>query len=315
MSRRLQSFLDRHPLAAAVADPLLAAREKFLLGAWLPDSLRVARAFRRSFHRPFPAHDPRTLNEKLSWMKLHVRDPLQTVAADKFAARDWVAARIGPDHLCPLLGVWDRPDQIPFRDLPSAFVLKVNHGSGQNIIVRDKSSLSLPAVRRQLALWLRQNHYALSSEWPYRDIPPKIVAEPLLLSPDGALPFDFKLHCFSGRAEFVQVDISRETRHLRNFYSRDWQLLPFLWCECLPDGAPAWPNGPDVPRPALLPDLLRLAETLAAPWPYVRADFYIHHDRILFGELTFYHGSALEHFFPDSFDLSLASLLPAIPPP
>lgn len=315
MSRRLQSFLDRHPLAAALVDPLLVAREKVLLGSFLPDSVRIARDFRRSFSRTFPADNPQTLNEKLSWMKLHVRDPLQTVAADKFAAREWVADRIGTDHLIPLLGAWDRPSQVPFDTLPSAFVLKVNHGSGQNLIVRDKAALDLPTVRRQLALWLRQNHYALSAEWPYKDIPPKILAEPLLLSPDGTLPLDFKLHCFAGHVEFIQVDIARETRHLRNFYSRDWDLLPFLWCERLPDGSPAWPNGPAVPRPFLLPDLIRLAETLASPWPYVRTDFYLHDNRVLFGELTFYHGSALEHFYPSSFDLTFGHLINLRPNP
>mgnify|MGYP002620804718 CR=1 FL=1 len=40
--------------------------------------------------------------------------------------------------MIPLLGVWDKPEDIDLDSLPNQFVLKVNWGSGQNIIVKDK---------------------------------------------------------------------------------------------------------------------------------------------------------------------------------
>ena len=42
-----------------------------------------------------------------------------------------------------MIGVWDRPEDIDFNILPNQFVLKVNWGSGQNIIVKDKSILNI----------------------------------------------------------------------------------------------------------------------------------------------------------------------------
>lgn len=42
----------------------------------------------------------------------------------------------------PLLGVWDKFEEIDFSKLPNKFVLKANHAAGTNIIVPDKSTLN-----------------------------------------------------------------------------------------------------------------------------------------------------------------------------
>ncbi len=308
----LRRLYATSPLAHALLAPVVRLRESLLLGHFLPARVRISRDFRRVFGRPLPWRNPQTLNEKLNVMKHLVRSPLQRTCADKLAVRDHVARAVGPDRLIPLLATFRRArDVVPEAIPASAFILKVNHGSGQNIVVRDTAAADFPAIRRQLADWMRTSHYALSCEQPYRGIPPRILAETLFLEPGGALPLDYKLHCFAGRAEFIQVDIARETDHRRNFYDRDWNLLPFLWCEWDGD-RPLWPNAPPVPAPppALLAELITIAETLAAPFPYVRVDLYLHAARIYFGELTFYHGSGLERFSPPETDLRLGRLLP-----
>ena len=280
--------------------PLVRARD-WLRDGWRPDRSVVARKFAETFGYPLDWKNPRTLNEKLNWMKLHVRDPLQKVAADKYAVRAHVAAKVGEQYLIPLIRKCDRAEEIRFAELPAAFVLKTNHGSGQNWIVRDKAREDERKVVRQFREWLATNHYAASREWPYKGMPPAIVVEELLLDENGRVPSDFKFHCFGGKVATIQVDLDRETAHRRNFYDLDWHLQPFVWTEWAGD-KPAWPNGRAVARPAALAEMVRVAETLAADFPYARIDLFYCDGKVYFGEITFYHGGAFERFDPPEFD-------------
>ena len=280
--------------------PLVRARN-WLRTGWRSDRCVVERQFRKTFGYPLDWKNPRTLNEKLNWMKLHVRDPLQKIAADKYAVRAHVAAKVGEQCLIPLIRKYDRAEDIRFAELPEAFVLKTNHGSGQNWIVRDQSREDERAVVRQFREWMATSHYAASREWPYKGMKPAIVVEELLLDENGHIPSDFKLHCFGGKVATIQVDLDRETAHRRNFYDRDWNLLPFIWTEW--EGTqPSWPNGRAVPRPEALPEMIRVAETLAADFPYARIDLFYCRGKVYFGEITFYHGGAFERFDPPEFD-------------
>lgn len=281
--------------------PSVRARDWLQRGGWRSDRSAIERQFAQTFGYPLDWAHPRTLNEKLNWMKLHVRDPLQKIAADKFAVREHVKTRVGEKYLIPLIRTYARADEIRFAELPAAFVLKVNHGSGQNWIVRDQSREDERKVVRQFREWLATSHYATSREWPYKGMKPLVVAEQLLLDENGRIPSDFKLHCFGGKVAAIQVDLDRETAHRRNFYDLDWQLQPFIWTEWEGD-RPAWPNGPAVERPATLPEMIRVAETLSADFPYARIDLFCCGGKVYFGEITFYHGGAFERFDPPEYD-------------
>lgn len=280
--------------------PLVRARA-WLQGGWRSDRSVIGRQFARTFGHPLDWDNPRTLNEKLNWMKLHYREPLQRVVVDKYAVRAHVAAKVGVQYLVPLLRKYDRAEDIRLADLPSAFVLKVNHGSGQNWIVRDKAREDERQVVRKFREWMRTNHYAASREWPYKGMKPAIVVEQLLLDENGRIPGDFKLHCFGGKVATIQVDLDRETAHRRNFYDLEWKLQPFIWTEWA-GNKPSWPNGRAVERPAALPEMIRVAETLAADFPYVRIDLYNCREKVYFGEITFYHGGGFERFDPPECD-------------
>ena len=280
--------------------PLVQARE-WLRTGWRPDRDVIAGKFRQTFGYELDWANPRTLNEKLNWMKLNFRDPLQKIAADKFAVREHVKAKIGEKYLIPLIRKYDCAGDLRFAELPTAFVLKVNHGSGQNWIVRDKSKEDERKVVRQFREWMATSHYAASREWPYKDMKPAIVAEELLLDEAGQIPCDFKLHCFGGKVATVQVDLDRETAHRRNFYDLGWKLQPFIWTEWEGD-RPSWSNGRAVERPAALPEMVRVAETLSADFPYARIDLFYCGGKVYFGEITFYHGGAFERFDPPEFD-------------
>jgi hypothetical protein len=100
---------------------------------------------------------PRTLNEKIQWLKLNYRDPLMVQCVDKLAVRDYVTKRGVADILIPLLDSYADADAIPFARLPSSFALKATHGSGWNIICPDKQKLDTRAARAKLARWLAMN--------------------------------------------------------------------------------------------------------------------------------------------------------------
>ena len=126
--------------------------------------------------------NPQTFSEKLQWMKLYYHNPLQTLCADKVKVRDYIKEKIGEEYLVPLIGVYDSADDIDFSTLPDRFVMKVNWGSGQNIIVKDKSKLNIKDAKKRLKNWLKpeSNHYYSGLEWVYKNIPPKIIIEEYL---------------------------------------------------------------------------------------------------------------------------------------
>lgn len=304
----LKQWYNQSGVGFNVLYPLVRLRE-WLRSGWMSDRRFTERRFQQAFGVPLNWVNPQTLNEKMNWMKLHYRVPLQQRVADKWAVREWVKEVAGAQYLIPLHASIDRAQDIHLAGLPDAFVMKVNHGSGQNWIVRDKQLVNERMLQRQFLEWMKLSHYVTSREWPYKDMQPKIVVEQLLLDEEGEIPKDFKFHCFGGRVEVIQVDLDREIAHRRNFYSREWELQPFIWTEW-EGNRPLWPNGKPVSRPKALQSMIQLAEKLSAPFPYVRVDLFLCREQIYFGEMTFYHGSGLERFEPFEYDHKFGALVP-----
>jgi hypothetical protein len=91
--------------------------------------------------------------------------------ADKYLVREWVKERIGEEYLIPLLGVYDKFDDIDFDKLPNQFVIKCNHGSGMNIIVKNKAELNLAEAKAKVDKWMSTNFaFCVGYELHYRDI-------------------------------------------------------------------------------------------------------------------------------------------------
>lgn len=180
---------------------------RFRPGFSLADKKRVIdRQFRETAGYDMDWDNPRTFNQKLQWLKLFNEDPLITKCAGKDTAKVYVAERLGAEYVVPNIGVYDSVDDIPFESLPDAFVLKVNWGSGQNIIVRDKCAADISGIKRKLSTWMRpeSNHYWFSFEFSYRDVVPKIVCEPYLGELDANLTV-YKVFNFKGEPYLIQT--------------------------------------------------------------------------------------------------------------
>ena len=88
--------------------------------------------------------------------------------------------------------------------MPEKFVLKCTHDSGSVLLCRDRKSFSITATRRKLTRSLRRNFYFQAREWCYKDIKPKIIAEPYLTDESGSELKDYKIFCFNGNPEYVE---------------------------------------------------------------------------------------------------------------
>ena len=241
-----------------------------------------------------------TYTEKMQWAKLYDKNPLKATLTDKYLVREWVEKTIGGEYLIPLLGVWDNFEDIDFSELPDRFVLKTNHGSGTNLIVKDKSKLNLKRVKRMFDDWMKIDYaYNSNFEMHYTDIKPKIIAEKYMETSTGELP-DYKFLCFGGKPYYCWVDCGRFTNHTRNVYDLDWKLQS--WSQCHPI------NEVIIEKPAKFETMVMLAQKLSEGLSHVRVDFYNIDGNIYFGEMTFTNASGLERIYPDEWDKRLGEL-------
>ena len=270
----------------------------------LPDDIYIQRLFRAHMGYMPDLENPKTFSEKLQWLKLYDRKPEYTVMVDKYLVRDYIAKKLGEQYLIPLLGVWDDPEEIDFDSLPEQFVLKCNHNSGLGMcICKDKSKLDVEKVKRKLRKGLQQDYYMTCREWPYKDVPRKIICEQFMTD-GGAELADFKVHNFNGEPRFILVcrDRFQSSGLTEDFYSPQWERLPLK--------RPGIPNAQQpLPRPEELDEILELSRILAKELPFARTDFYIIDHKVYFGEITFFPASGMAAFEPESWDETFGSWL------
>ena len=270
----------------------------------LSDREFIEKKFKASLGYSLNLSSPETFNEKLQWIKLYDRNPQYTVMVDKLLVRTYVKDKIGEDFLIPLISSWKDPEEINFDFLPNQFVLKCNHNSGLGMtICKDKSKINTQKVRLKLKKGLKQDYYLTGREWPYKDVPRRVICEKYIDEGTGESLKDYKFFCFNGIPKFFKIDIDRFTDHHANYYSTDGMLLPF--------GEADLPPIPDriIELPPNIPYMLELAKKLSEGIPFVRVDFYNVYGKVFFGELTFFPASGFGKFIPESWDRRIGSYL------
>ncbi|HSX43219.1 MAG TPA: ATP-grasp fold amidoligase family protein [Candidatus Saccharimonadales bacterium] len=235
--------------------------------------------------------DPNYFTHKLQWLKLYGRLERFALYGDKFSVRAYVSSKLGEKHMVPLIGVWDRVEDIPFDTLPSRFVLKLTTGSGYNFICKDKKTADLAAGKQLLRKGLRENFYREEREPQYKQHIPRIIAEAYMEDETGQLR-DFKIHCEKGEPRIIQVDTDRFTNHRSDQFDVDWNEIDYMVPAMFGGEEPAQ-NVTPIPRPKELPQLLDAARKLSEGFPYVRVDLYLVRGKVYFGEMTFTPGSGI----------------------
>lgn len=271
---------------------------------WLPDKVFLEAAFRARFGRKLNLNNPETFNEKLQWLKLYNRKPEYTKMVDKYLVRDYVKEKIGEEYLIPLLGVWDDPEKIDFDELPMQFVLKCNHNSGLGMcICKDKNSLDINKVKEELKKGINQNYYLTSREWPYKDVPRRIIAEKYMVDESGYELKDYKFYCFDGKVKLVMINSDRMSseKTKANYFDENYQPLDFVW---------GYENAEIPPqKPEKFEEMKYLAEKLSEGITHVRIDFYQTPSGIYFGKITFFDGSGFDAIEPIEWDYKIGSWL------
>lgn len=277
----------------------------YKIANWIvPDSIFIRLKYKNTFGCWPNLKDPKTFNEKLSWLKLHDHNPLYTIMVDKYDAKRYIAEIIGEDYIIPTYGVWDKAEDIDFDALPDKFVLKATHDSGRVIICKDKSALDKSMAIVEMHKSLSRNFYAVTREWPYKNVKPRIIAEKLLEVTDSDSSInDYKFFCFNGRVEFMKIDFDRNTSHRANYYDRNFNLLEFGEEEFPPEPARS------VDKPVSFELMINLAEMIAQKIRFVRVDFYEIDGHVFFGEATFYPASGVGRFTTPTADSNIGKLL------
>lgn len=260
----------------------------------VPDNIYLKLYFKIRTGKTLNLREPKTFSEKIQWLKLYWRNEICTICADKYKVREYVSDKIGDEILTRLYGVYDSVEEIDISSLPDQFVLKVNHGSGQNLICENKNNVYWGRELKKLSTYLETNHYYPGREWAYKNIEPKIICEEYL-SENGHLPKDYKFYCFKGTPRFIHVDFDRFGDHTRNFYDTSWNQLDFeLWKK---------KSNQKLKAPKNLDLMLKYASVLSKDIPFVRVDLYEVKNKVYFGEMTFYPGSGISRFNPEKYDL------------
>lgn len=248
-------------------------------GRFLPDRIYLKHYFRKALGRKLRLHNPPAFNDKIQWLKLHDRNPLYHTLVDKVKVKDYVAPIIGEEHIIPNIAVWDRPEDIEWDKLPDKFVLKCNHDSGSVIVCRDKSTFDKKDAIRRLKKAMSRDFYTEFREWAYKGIKPRILAEEFI-SEDI---IDYKFFCFGGKCAYLYISLGLEDHSTARigFLSTDWKEIglhrsDYADFDTLP------------PVPEKLPQMIQMAEKLAAGLRFVRVDLYCVEGKVYFSELTFY---------------------------
>lgn len=251
-------------------------------------------------------NNPKTYNEKLNWMKLYYRNDLMPQCVDKFTVRQYVKDCGCEELLNELLWEGGNAKDIPFEELPERFVIKVTHGSGNNIICKDKSKLDKESTIQKLNKWLEEKYIPCYGEWFYGIVKPRIIVEEFLSEDGDEVPADYKMFCFNDIENghgvgLTALDTDRFINHKRTIYDADWNMLKDVTFD--------FPNDieNECEKPEVYEKMIEYAKKLSKPFPHARIDFYVINNKIYLGEITFTNGAGFDRISPHSFDEKMGS--------
>lgn len=241
-----------------------------------PEILRAYFAVENGYE--LPRKTPKTFTEKLYCRMLDVHEngaPLFSRLSDKVQVRNYVAEKVGEQHLIKVL--WQGADttQIPWHVLPAQAILKCTEGSGKNILIQN--SHDLHHIVSLCQGWQAESYYWFRREYHYYDVPRNLLIEEVLSDghPDG--PLDYIFFCFDGIPRLIQVGSRSHSIH--RFFTPGWEPVQLAYRKDY--------LAPPLARPKQLEAMLEMAARLSSGFDFVRIDLYCLEKEIKFGEMTF----------------------------
>ena len=267
---------------------------------WIPDGLYLKLMFWARLGLNLNYENPTTLNEKVQLLKLKDRKEEYVRWVDKYAVRQYIEEQIGKDYLIPLVGgPWNKFEDIDFSKLPDQFVLKCTHDSGGLVICTDKNTFNLKNAKNKIDKSLNNNYFWSGREWPYKQVPPRIIAEKYMVDKSGTELKDYKILCFNGEPDNIMICTGRNSASGVKYYffSPDWHFLRYNY------GDESLPDNFTISPPDNLGEMLDIARKLSCGTKLARIDLYEADGRVWFGEITLYPDSGFDTDILPSTDL------------
>lgn len=260
----------------------------------------------RFYRRKFPWKNPRTLDEKMTWLSVMTDTSKWTEYSDKYEVRKYIESLGLKDILTECYGVWDRAEDIDFDNLPDKFVVKCTHDCGSTIVIRDKSKMNKQEVVDFLQAHLNVNYGYEWCELHYTKIKPRVIAESLIEMDSTGDLIDYKINCIHGKPQYVEVIYGRELKSDGGSNHAVFDLYDIhTWQPMRQYKTNLDDNFRDVPRPENLEKMIEVAEKISQGFPQVRVDLYNVNGRIYFGEMTFFSASGMNNDLSREFQLMI----------
>ncbi|TVR18837.1 MAG: hypothetical protein EA391_01620 [Balneolaceae bacterium] len=200
--------------------------------------------------------------------------------SNKLAVRDYVKEKIGGHYLNSVIDVADSPgsiDKARYLSYPKRFVAKPNMASKRVFI---NETVDYERFQRETAGFMEEFGNR-NNEFHYKHIPKKLIIEEWIQPSNGEL-IELKCLHFNGRLELIARAVNvyeneKSGASSLRFYDRNWKEPRIQIREHL--------AGP-TPKPAQLEELIDRSETLARGWPFMRVDWYLADNKLIFGEMT-----------------------------
>lgn len=215
---------------------------------------------------------PRLMNEKLLWLEENYWNytPERYYRLDKYYFKYWWRTMFGTEYEIPLLGVWDRAEDIDFDILPQKFVIKRSlSGGSYEIKIVDKKKDNLEKIRWLVKGWMKD-------EFDFRP-KARIIAEQML-EYEGENTIDYKFYVCNGKVSFCMCCVMNKNGGDRkySYYDLNWKRYDNI----------KYHISEPVPKPEKLDEMIGLAEKVGAFFPFMRVDIYLCQGKIYIGELT-----------------------------
>ncbi len=163
-------------------------------------------AYQHKFMQKLNLKHPKTINEKIQWLKIYDNLPIKTQLTDKVLVRDWIKDKIGEEYLKPSLWIGNSFSTIPFDILPEKIILKCNHGCKWHCIIKNKNNFLkneklFNFTKQQINGWLSETFFGWSDfETQYKNIKPQLMIEPYFTEEIKQL----QIWCFNGKPQIIQ---------------------------------------------------------------------------------------------------------------
>ena len=239
---------------------------------------------------------PKTFNEKINYYKLHYKNNLMVMCADKIKVDDYVKSKGFGKLLIQKYKKYNTPNEINLSELPNKFVLKTNCDSGGVVICKDKSKFDLKSAIKKLNFSYNRDYAGFAREWPYSLIEKAVFAEQFIEEKENNDLIDYKFFCFNGTPKFFIRCSDRSNGVKIDFFNTDGTLIDVKRANHNCSISAKLDNTIDLTK------MVNISKKLSEDFPFARIDLYTTCGKIYFGEITFYPSAGLENFNPKIYD-------------